>query len=77
MYCRKCGKEIKDRVFFDAFSGGFLCGDCFNGEGREINAATYFALKNIAAGKAATNEETLFALRLLDFYVKKVKVILD
>lgn len=68
--CFTCGKEIKDRVFFDAFSGGFLCGNCFNGEGREINAATYFALKNIAAGKAVTEEETLFALRLLDFYVK-------
>ena len=68
--CFNCGKEIETRVFFDAFSGGFLCGNCFNGEGREINSATYFALKNIAAEKAATDEETLFALRLLDFYIK-------
>ena len=68
--CFNCGKEIKERAFFDPFSGGFLCENCFNGEGREINSATYFALKKIAENQAATEEETLFALRLLDFYIK-------
>ena len=68
--CFNCGKEIETRAFFDAFSGGFLCEDCFHGEGREINAATYFALKKVAEEKAVTQEETVFALRLLDFYIK-------
>ena len=68
--CFNCGKEIENRAFFDPFSGGFLCENCFNGEGREINVSTYFALKKIAGNQAATEEETLFALRLLDFYIK-------
>lgn len=68
--CCTCGKEIDGRIFFDPFSGGFLCGECFNGEGREINYATYSALKKIAAGETVTEEETIFALRLLDFYIK-------
>ena len=68
--CFTCGKELNGRVFFDAFSGGFLCEDCFNGEGREINYATYFALKKIEENNATTEEENLFALRLLDFYIK-------
>ena len=68
--CFSCGKEITARAFFEPFSGGFLCSDCFNGEGREINVATYFAIKKIAAGESATDEETLFALRLLDFYIR-------
>ncbi len=68
--CCACGKEIDGRIFFDPFSGGFLCGNCFNGEGREINSATYFALKKIAKKEEASEEETLFCLRLLDFYIK-------
>ena len=68
--CFTCGKELNGRVFFDAFSGGFLCEDCFNGEGREINHVTYFALKRIEEKKETTEEENLFALRLLDFYIK-------
>ena len=68
--CFSCGKDMTGRVFFDPFSGGFLCADCFHGEGREINAATYFALKKIAEGKSVTDEEVIFALRLLDFYIK-------
>ncbi|MBO4251314.1 MAG: DNA repair protein RecO [Clostridia bacterium] len=68
--CFVCGNEIKSRVFFDAFSGGFLCENCFNGEGREINHATYVALKKIEEKEETTEEENLFALRLLDFYVK-------
>ena len=68
--CFICGKEMKGRVFFDAFSGGFLCEDCFNGEGREINYATYCALKKIEDKRETTEEENVFALRLLDFYVK-------
>lgn len=68
--CFSCGKEITSRAFFEPLSGGFLCGDCFNGEGREINSATYFALKKIAKKEEASEEETLFALRLLDYYIK-------
>nr|MBO4518360.1 DNA repair protein RecO [Clostridia bacterium] len=68
--CFLCGKAINERVFFDTFSGGFLCGNCFNGEGREINNATYAALKKIENGEETTEEENLFALRLLDFYIK-------
>ena len=47
-----------------------MCEDCFNGEGREINYATYSALKKIEEQKDTTEEENIFALRLLDFYVK-------
>ena len=68
--CFICGKEIEGRLFFDAFSGGFLCEKCFNGEGREINYSTYLALKKIENNAKTTDEETLFALRLLDFYIK-------
>ena len=67
--CFRCGKETP-RIFFDPFSGGFLCENCYSGEGREINAATYFALKKIENGEITTEEETVFALRLLDFYIK-------
>ncbi|MBP5466054.1 MAG: DNA repair protein RecO C-terminal domain-containing protein, partial [Clostridia bacterium] len=68
--CFMCGGEIDGRAFFDAFSGGFLCGNCFNGEGREINLSTYSALKKAEKGENTDEEENLFALRLLDFYVK-------
>lgn len=68
--CFNCGNEIENRVFFDTFSGGFLCENCFNGEGREINFATYAALKKIETGEKTAEEENIFALRLLDFYIK-------
>lgn len=68
--CFTCGKSLNGRVFFDAFSGGFLCEDCFNGEGREINYATYFALKKTENNQETTEEENVFVLRLLDFYIK-------
>ena len=68
--CFICGTEIDSRAFFDAFSGGFLCENCFNGEGREINFATYAALKKIEQGAPTVEEENSFALRLLDFYIK-------
>ena len=68
--CFSCGKELSGRVFFDAFSGGFSCEDCNKGEGREINFTTYAALKKIETGEKTTEEENIFALRLLDFYIK-------
>lgn len=68
--CFSCGKEISGRVFFDPFSGGFLCENCRKNEGREINAQTYFALKKSEAGEKIGETEAVFALRLLDFYVK-------
>lgn len=68
--CFSCGKSVQDRVFFDPFSGGFLCADCFNGEGREINFATFEALKKTEKGESTLEEENVFALRLLDFYIR-------
>ena len=68
--CFICGTEINGRAFFDPFSGGFLCEKCFNGEGREINFATYATLKKIEKGAPTAEEENSFALRLLDFYIK-------
>lgn len=68
--CFTCGKEFESRIFFEPFSGGFLCEDCFNGEGREINYGTYSALKKIERKENVSEEETVFALRLLDFYIK-------
>lgn len=69
--CVSCGRSPENgRFFFDPFSGGFLCENCFNGDGREINVATFFALLKIEKGELVTEEETVFALRLLDFYIK-------
>ena len=68
--CFSCGKPPTGRVFFDAQSGGFLCESCFNGEGREINLATFYALKKAGNGEDVSAEESVFALRLLDFYIK-------
>ena len=67
--CFNCGKELTGRVFFDPFSGGFLCENCFDKSGREINYATYNALVNIRSGKAVTDGESKAALRLLDYYL--------
>ena len=68
--CFVCGKELKGRVFFEPMSGGFTCDGCFNGEGREINFATYNALNKLENGEDVSEEETVFVLRLLDFYIK-------
>lgn len=67
--CFICGGEISGRVFFDGFSGGFICGKCFNGAGREINISTYDAIKNISLGREVSEEDAKFALRLLDHYI--------
>ena len=68
--CFNCGAEISGRAFFEPMSGGFLCEKCFAGDGREINFATYFALKKLENGEDVSEEETVFILRLLDFYIK-------
>ena len=68
--CFLCGKDISGRVFFDPFSGGFLCENCRKNEGREINAETYFALIKAAKGLELSEKEAVLSLRLLDFYVK-------
>lgn len=68
--CVSCGGKLSGRVFFNPFSGGFLCGNCVNGEGREINAVTYSALTKINGGLPLTDEETVYLLRLLNYYVK-------
>lgn len=67
--CLKCGAEPEGRVYFDHSSGGFLCEECRNGEGREINLSTYKTLKKIAAGEKVSGEEAVKPLKLLDYYI--------
>lgn len=66
--CCKCSSKLSGRIFFDYSSGGFICEQCFDGTGREINLATYIALKSIDEG-----EESPFvankALKLLEYYI--------
>lgn len=67
--CFECMKNGSDRMFFDYRSGAFYCEDCFNGEGREINPQTFYALKKAENGEVLTEEESLKALRLIDYYL--------
>lgn len=69
--CFKCGKIPTARIFFDCFSGGFLCQDCADSTVREINLSTFINLKNISENLAEVSEEqALKTLRLLDFYLE-------
>ncbi len=67
--CYGCCTERFDRVFFDFEMGAFYCEDCFLGEGREINAETFYALKKAENLQPLTSSEGLKALRLLDYYL--------
>lgn len=67
--CFNCNKEIDGRTYFDYNNGGFLCEDCFNGEGREINYSTYKTLKNIEQNGEIVRENAVKVLKLLDFYL--------
>ena len=66
--CLICGKEISERVRFDADAGGFYCNGCTN-LGREINLSTYLALKKAENDEKITEEEGTFGLRLMNYYI--------
>ena len=68
--CFFCGDKIKERVFFEPFSGGFLCDNCHNKDCREINLSTYCSLQKIENGEIVKEEDAVFVLRLLDYYIK-------
>ena len=40
-------------------------------DGREIKFSTYLALKKVLKGEPATEDETLYLLRLLDYYIRR------
>ena len=67
--CYKCGCEIEDKIYFDCYSGGFSCDECFEQDGREINYSTYLALRQAEKGEELLEDGSILALRLLDFYL--------
>ena len=68
--CYKCQEiDALGKVFFDCYSGGFLCEDCFDGHGREIKPLTFLALKKISSGQD-DKENSISALKLLDYYIE-------
>lgn len=70
-FCLKCGEKICGRVFFDYRIGGFLCEECFDGTGREINPVTLSALINAEKGILCDSDDgTLKAVKLLDYYIE-------
>lgn len=46
--CFRCGKAIKDRVYFSAAEGSVVCADCVGGGDREFSFDTYSYLKAVA-----------------------------
>ena len=67
--CYKCGCEIEGKIYFDCYSGGFSCDECFEQDGREINYSTYLALRQAEKGEELLEDGSILALRLLDFYL--------
>ena len=67
--CANCGKEIKERVFFDALSGGFYCEDCRADNVKEMSFLTYDILKRITEGEDFSDEVMDKPLKLIDYYV--------
>ncbi len=68
--CEGCKTTEFSRAFFEYSSGAFYCENCFNGEGREINPDTFYALKKLADGDDVMPEQSLRALRLIDYYLQ-------
>ena len=69
--CFYCEKQIENRTFFDYRNGAFICENCFDNVGREINGITLSAL--ISAKNATLTDEhqgTKKAIKLLDYYIK-------
>ncbi len=67
--CLKCGCKDMKRPFFDYDRGGFICENCFDGHGREINALTLKALRLAEEGIALEKEEADLGLRLINYYL--------
>ena len=67
--CALCGCPITSKPYFDYTCGGFLCEPCHNDKCREINLATFIALKKLEQGEVVSDEEATYALRLLNFYL--------
>lgn len=67
--CFSCHKEIDIRPFFDYSFGAFFCSFCATSFHKEINFETYKALQKIGKNQDLTETESVFALRLLDYYV--------
>ena len=68
--CNACKKSNVKRVFFDFTSGAFFCEECFNGTGREISPTTFNAFIKIGKNQSLSLDESVKALRLLDFYLE-------
>ena len=75
--CVKCGKSLDNKPYFDYNIGAFCCDDCGeNNTTREINFATFNAMNKVKKGETITEQEGVFCLRLIDFFLK-VKVETD
>lgn len=70
--CIKCGKVEILKPFFIANRGGFLCEDCFEKDGREINASTLVALRLASEDKKLSVGQADFGLRLINYYLSFV-----
>ena len=70
--CIKCGKIDLQKPYFDGGSGGFLCEDCFDSEGREISSVTLNALRLANDDKELSVEQADFGLRLINYYLSFV-----
>ena len=76
--CGECGcTDIDGRTFFDYNSGCFYCEECFDGRGREIHNSTYKAFRDLLNGKEIDDQDSIRALRLLEYYVtNKIETVL-
>lgn len=67
--CFGCGKEIKEKVYFDYTTGAFICKDCTNDLAREVSLITYNGLNRLMNGEQIASEESDRIIRLLDYYI--------
>lgn len=67
--CSKCGETPVGRCFFDWSRGGFFCYDCYEGGGREVKDSTFSALQKAEKGEGLSIDQSIAALRLLEFYL--------
>ena len=65
--CVRCGKKIGARPFFDCYSGGFYCEDCYSGTGKEIRRSTLDELLSIVSGDLSGDAGPV--LKFLDYYL--------
>lgn len=67
--CADCGKIPDGRIYFDWSRGGFLCEDCFDGSGREINLSTFLSLRAVERGEDIDDFGAIKCLKLIEFYL--------